>query len=171
MTSTSTTRRARASSAAKTKVKAKTSSAAKAATLLPKRALLDVRGLLDKLKLPGVDVGGLIDSRRKDIEALLAANEQAYRGFEAVTRRQGEMLAEAMKQLTASAKETFATQGASERTARVASLAQEAFGRALANMKEIAELSARSQKQVVDTLNKRLHDGIEEISGRLQPKP
>jgi len=38
-------------------------------------------------------------------------------------------------------------------------------------MKEIAEMSAQSQQQVVDTLKKRLRESIDEIGGRLKPTP
>jgi phasin family protein len=166
-TRTSAAKTSRASAAAKKK----SSHVAKVATAAPKAPLLDLRGILDKMKLPGVNVSGLIDSRRKDVAALLAANKQAYRGFEAVARRQREMLAEAMKGLRANAKETLATPGVSKRGAGIAEHVQEAFATALANMKEIAEMSARSQQEVVDTLKKRLRESIDEIGGRLKPTP
>lgn len=120
--------------------------------------------LLGKLKLPEVNLAGFTDSRRKDVEALVAANEMAYRGFEAVTRRQVEMLSEALRALKESATETRATQGAKERTTLVISEAQNAVTQALANMKELAEMSAKSQQQVMDTLSKRLREGISEIT-------
>lgn len=156
----STRRSARPRAAAKTNGKDTTSAGAKT-------PLLDLRKLLEKLKLPELNVGGLIDSRRKDIEALMAANEQVYRGFEAVARRQAAMLSEAMKGLKRDARDTMAADGARARAGRAAELAKEAFGQALANMKELAELSARSQQQVIDTLNKRLRESLSEAGGRL----
>lgn len=157
----------RPKTAAKASAKAAVAVAAPAA---PKWPQLDLRKLLERLKLPGIDVSGLIDSRRKDVEALLFANEQAYRGFEAVVRRQGEMLAQAMKGIQAGAKDTLVTKGAVARAQSAASLAQQAFGQALADMKEIAELSAGSQKRVVETLNKRLRESISEVGDRLKAK-
>lgn len=162
--STKTTRRA-APARATSKAPRGDGDATKTAT-----PLLDVRGLLEKLKLPKLDVSGLIDSRRKDVEALLAANEQAYRGFEAVTRRQAEMLAQAMKGLKHNAKDTMDASGARARVGLVAEQVQQAFGQALADMKELAELSARSQQQVVDTLNKRLRESFSEVSSRVAGK-
>lgn len=138
-----------------------------AETATERKPLLDVRALLEKIKLPGVDVSSLIDSRRKDVEALLAANEQAYRGIEALTRRQTEMLSDAMKGLSAGAKDTLQAKGATERAQRVAVHAQQALGQALADMRELAEMSARSQAQVMETLNKRLREGIDEIGERI----
>lgn len=132
---------------------------------------LDVPALLDKLKLPGFDVAGLLESRNKDLQALLAASEQAWRGAEAVMRRQGEMLAEAMKLVGENTRETLAAKDAKTRVDHIGSHARAAFGRALADLKELAELSARSQQQVVDTLNKRLRDGIGEATRQRTPQP
>ena len=134
----------------------------------PKASALDIRGMLEKLKLPGVDVAGLVDSRRQDIEALIAANKKAYSGFEAVTRRQREMLAEAMKELQDNAKATLAADGAKKRVSLVAEHAKKALDQALADMKEIAELSATSQKHVMDTLTKRLRESLSETGKRLK---
>lgn len=166
-TSSTGTNSTRTSAAAKAAAK---STAEDAKTASPKFPMPDLAGLLGKLKLPGLDVEGLIDSRRKDVEALLAANEQAYRGFEAVTRRQGEMLVEAMKGLKGNAKQAVAAEGLSDRASLVATQAKEAFGQALSNMKEIAELSARSQQQVVQTLNQRLRESLSETGERLGTK-
>jgi phasin family protein len=141
-----------------------------AAIARPKASALDIRGMLEKLKLPGVDVAGLVDSRRQDIEALIAANKKAYSGFEAVTRRQREMFAEAMKELQGNAKATLAANGVKERANLVAEHAKKAFGQALADMKEIAEMSATSQKQVMDTLTKRLRESLSETGNRLKRK-
>jgi phasin family protein len=136
----------------------------------PKTPPLDLRAMLDKLRLPGVDVASLVESRRKDIQALLAANEQAWRGLEAVTRRQGEMLSAAMGGLRENVTEALGTEGTVARVGTVAAHAQAAFDKALADMKELAELSARSQQQVVDTLNKRLREGIGEVGARIGRK-
>lgn len=133
-------------------------------------ALLDISGALNQLKLPGIDISALIESRRKDVEAVLAANEQAYRGLEAVAKRQREMLTEAMKSLRSGAQETLTTPGAAAKAGRIAGQAQQALGQALADMKELAELSARSQQQVVQTLGKRLREGINEASTQLAGK-
>lgn len=130
---------------------------------------LDIPALLENLRLPGIDVAGLVESRQKDLQALRAANEQAWRGVEAVLRRQGEMLAEAMKQVGENARETMDAKGAKARIGHVGTHARTVFGRVLADMKELAELSARSQQQVVDTLNKRLRDGIGETARQLNP--
>ncbi len=156
---------ARPSAAAKASAKAR----AVDATLVNPGGL-DLRAMLERLRLPGLDASGLIESRRKDVKALLAANERAYSGFESVVRRQGEMLAKAMKQLEADTRETFDAQNAGERVSTVSRQAQKAFGQALADMKELAELSVSSNKLVLQALGQRLREGVDESKKRLAPK-
>lgn len=130
----------------------------------------DIRALLDRLSLPGVDVQALLESRRKDVEALVAANQRAYQGFEALTRRQAEILAEAMQVWQAGTREVLATTGAPEKANRSAGRAQQAFGEALASMRELAELAAKSHEDVVRILNKRVHEGLDELREQLKTR-
>lgn len=43
---------------------------------------MDVSHLLEQFKVPGVDVSAILEARRKDIEALVTANRQAYEGMQ-----------------------------------------------------------------------------------------
>ena len=64
----------------------------------------------------------------------------------------------------------LAKKGSSARAGDLAGQAKQAFGTALANMKEIAELYTKSQQQVLATLGKRLRDSLEERGQRLGRK-
>ena len=47
----------------------------------------DIKKLIDKYQLPGVDVAALVDWQRKDMEALAEANRQAFEGIKALIDR------------------------------------------------------------------------------------
>lgn len=131
---------------------------------------LDIRTMLEKLKLPGVDVPSLIEARRKDIDTLLAANEQAYLGLQALTCRQTEILSEAMQRWHEATKEVLAASDAPDRVNRSGKLAQQAFGQALVNMREIAEMAAKSHEQAIAILNKRFQEGLEGLRAQVIKK-
>ncbi len=137
------------------------------ASKLPK---LDLRALLEKLRLPGVDTQKLIEGRRKDIEALMAANERAFTAIEALTRKQGELLSDVMKEWQANAKDVVAPTTVIEKINQTATHAQRAFTHALTNMKEMAEIAARSNQDVLDILNKRYKEGVEEFRSSIRTK-
>jgi len=122
---------------------------------------LDLQAALEKLKLPGVNTQALLDSGRKDIEALLAANERVFTGVEALSRKQADLLVDIMKEWQASAKDAIAKGSASEKINHAASHAQRAFTHALANMKDMADIAAKSHEDVLSILNKRYQEGIE----------
>jgi len=151
----------------------KPAATAKPKATTPKKAApasFDVRAILEKAKLPNIDLGGLIDARRRDIEALLEANAQAYRGLEALNRRQAEILADTMKHLRAGAKEFLAEGGAANKAGKAAELTQRAFGQALANMKEVAETAVKSQEEAMRVLKKRHDERLGEFQKLMTPK-
>jgi hypothetical protein len=59
--------------------------------------LNDLKKLIEKFQLPGVDVAALVEWQRKDMEALAEANRQASEGIRLVERR-NEILQETLAQ-------------------------------------------------------------------------
>ncbi len=56
--------------------------------------LNDLKKLIEKFQLPGVDVAALVEWQRKDMEALAEANRQASEGIKALVERRNEILQE-----------------------------------------------------------------------------
>lgn len=133
--------------------------------------LPDFTQMLKGLSLPGVDVNALVASRRKDIEALVAANQRAQDGFKALVQRQTEILQEVMR------KAQPGTQGGgnlgqslTDAATRQAETAKQAFEQALGNMRELAEMATASQTQAFEVIQKRVKESVEETRQLLQPK-
>ena len=127
----------------------------------------DLRRLLEGLKLPGIDVQGLLESRGKDVEALLAANRKAMEGYQELARKQAELLAEAMRELQDGAREVLSPAAAPETLSRAATRAQKAFTQALADMRTLAEMAASSHQEVMSIVNQRIADGLRELRASL----
>lgn len=133
-----------------------------------KRPKLDLQATLEKLKLPGLDAKALIESGRKDIEALLAANERVYTGAEALSHKQAELLLDIMREWQAGAKDVISKGSASDKVNQVTQHAQRAFTQALANMKEMADIAAKSHEDVLGILNRRYQENVEEFRKSLR---
>lgn len=131
---------------------------------------LDLQALLERFKLPGINADALIESRRKDIEALLAANERVFNGIEALSQKQIELLADVMKEWQESAKEAVAKSSGTDKVNQAVAHAQHAFSHALANMKDMADIAAKSHEDVLAILTKRYRDGVEEFRNSLQKR-
>ena len=116
----------------------------------------DFTKLMSQFQLPGVDFATPVDRERKNIEALAKANRIALEGWQRLVRRQAEMLQETMKKVVADASQQDAKK-------KRADLAKEGFEKALANMRELAEITTQSQKEAFDVVRKRIEENVEGI--------
>ena len=116
----------------------------------------DFTKLMSQFRLPGVDFAALVDRERKNIEALAEANRIAFEGWQALVRRQAEILQETMKKVVTNA-------GQEDAVKKRADLAKEGFEKALANMRELAEMATKSQKEAFEVVRKRIEENVEGI--------
>src|SRR5467141_2235861 len=105
--------------------------------------VFDFTKLMSQFRLPGVDFAALVDRERRNIEALAKANRIAFEGWQRLVRRQAEILQETIKEVVANA-------GQQDAIKRRTDLAKEGFEKALANMRELAEMATKSQKEAFD---------------------
>jgi phasin family protein len=131
---------------------------------------MDVNQLLEQFKVPGLDVGAIMEARRKDIEALVAANRRAYEGMQLLAHRQAEMFQVAMDEWQAATKDVMGAPSPGAGAAKQAELGQQAFARALANMRELAEMATQSQSQAWEVVSRRFHENLEELKKLMLPK-
>ena len=129
----------------------------------------DIAKILEQLKVPGIDMHALIEARRKDVEALTQANQMAYESMQALARREAEILQQTMSEWQA-AMAAMAGKNPAEMASKGTELATQAFGKALANMRELAEMASKSQVQAYEVLNRRFQENLEELRKMLQPK-
>ena len=118
--------------------------------------VFDFTKLMSQFRLPGVDFAALVDRERRNIEALAKANRIAFEGWQRLVRRQAEILQETMKEVVANA-------GQQDAIKRRTDLAKEGFEKALANMRELAEMATKSQKEAFDVVRKRIQENVEGI--------
>ncbi len=126
----------------------------------------DLAKLFEHFKVPGVDVSAMVESGRKDMEALVEANKAAFQGVQALALKQKEMLAEAMRKIEEYAKHA----GASSASARQTEMARDAYHKVLADMKELAEIVRKSQAQAMTQVTDRAIEHLQELKRMIQPK-
>jgi phasin family protein len=131
---------------------------------------MDINKMMEQFKLPGVDVEKLLEARRKDIEAVVAANKHAYEGMQALVQRQTEILQDTMKEWQTVAKDMMSSNKPAEVAAKQAQLAQTAFSKALENMRELADMASKSQAQAYEVVKQRVQENMEELKKYQWPK-
>ncbi|WP_084777337.1 phasin family protein [Bradyrhizobium sp.] len=115
----------------------------------------DLTELMSQFRLPGVDFAALVDREQKNIQALAEANRIAFEGSHRLIHRQAEILLETMKKVIADA-------GRVDAMSRM-ELAQEGFEKALANMRELAEMGSKYQREAFEVVRKRIEENMEGI--------
>ena len=130
----------------------------------------DVTKMFEQFKVPGLDMAQIIESRRKDMEALTEANKAAYEAMQALGRKQTELLTQAMQGIQESAKGLAAGGAGAPNPAKQTELVQGACQKALGDMKELAEMARKSQVDAMAIITQRATQSMEEMKKLMQPK-
>lgn len=129
-------------------------------------AIVKAVRLLENLRLRGA-AAKLVASRRKDLEAIVAANRTSFEGIQAVVKRQTELLKERIGEWRAVAK-VMTLAGPKESFAQLDELTKQSFRMSLANIRELAELSVKTQTEAVDLVRSRIRQSVAEIDALLE---
>lgn len=123
----------------------------------------DLTKAFTNLNIPGLDVQGLLEAQRKNIEALAEANRLAMEGMQAVARRETEILTQAMSEAQKASATVRSASGPREIAAAQVDIAKEAFEKAIMNMRELAEMVQKSNVEACNIINRRVAMSLEEI--------
>ncbi len=152
----------------------KASAAPKATRSNPAQDLQDAmtkpfKGMTERLQNLNVSgaAGALLDSGRKDLQALVQANEKSYKGLQAVVQRQTELLKSSIGEWQGVVK-SLPGKDPKEGFAQLDEMGKTAFKRALDDMKELADLAAKSQADAFNLVRDRINDNVEQARKMLQ---
>jgi len=127
--------------------------------------VVDLNKMMDQLKLPNIDLQAIMEGRRKDLEAIVKANEVALNGIKSVADKQAEMLQTVLGEIGTKLK-SMAQDGSP--SAKATEMAQQTIEKALGAMRTLAEANGQSQAQVLDVINTRVQQSIDEIRKTLK---
>ncbi len=129
----------------------------------PGKMVEKVTSLVQSMRVPGVDVQSLVDSQKRNIEAVTTANRVVVEGLQKVAKRQAEILQETMNE-TSKAIDALSKAGSPQDVAAMqADLAKGTFERGLANLRELADMVAAANQNAQDTINARISASFDEI--------
>ncbi|MFM0295578.1 TIGR01841 family phasin [Paraburkholderia sp. RL17-383-BIF-A] len=130
--------------------------------------IADMTRMMQEFKIPGFDMAPIIESRRKDMAALVEASEAAQLAMQALVRRQTEIVTEAMAGIQESAKALGAGGAHASDPGRQAALLNDAYQKSLADMKELAEMARKSQVDAMAIITKRGTESLAETRKLMQ---
>lgn len=126
----------------------------------------DLGKLIEKFKLPGIDIAAIVESQRTDMEALAEANREAYEGIKTLAKRRNEILQEALAQWQEAMKDATGKDALTNGAETVKQSVQQA----VANFRELAEIEAQSRGKAWKVVQDRFQENVANLQKLLQPK-
>ncbi|MBR0825602.1 TIGR01841 family phasin [Bradyrhizobium manausense] len=113
--------------------------------------------LAETFKIPGVNIDTLMESHRKNVEAMSKASQLTAEGAAAISQRQLEILRATSEQLTTALRDMkLSSQQQGE-------FARKAFETALASTRELAEMTVKSNTEVFNVVKQRMTEDFEQM--------
>jgi len=123
---------------------------------------------LQQLKLSGA-AGAIAANGRKDLEALMKANQKSYQGLQAVVQRQTEMLRDSIAAWQGTVK-SMPGNDPKENIAKLDAMGRAAFKQALDDIRELADMAAQSQAEAFEIVRGRIASNVDEVKKLLRTK-
>jgi phasin family protein len=118
---------------------------------------------MEGMKLPGIDAHALLESQRKNIDALLQATQIAAEGARTVSQRQAEILQEAFRETERMIQDLRSSGQPQDAIAKQSELVRRAFESALSNARELAQMIERSNTEAFNVMRRRMNENLDEI--------
>jgi phasin family protein len=129
----------------------------------PTKMVGQFSSMMTNYKVPGLDVAALVESQKKNVEALTSANRLVFEGMQAIAKRQAEILQETMNEASKAIDALAKAGSPQEVAAKQAELAKVAFERALSNMRELADMVTKANEAASGKINDRIAATLDEI--------
>lgn len=136
------------------------------AELYPGKLMEHLAKTVGHYPLPGINIDTLLQSNRKNIEALGAANRLIFENAETVMRRQGEILQQTLEEASDAFKALSNADTPQDLATKQGELFRQIFLRTLEDMREVAHMTTQSSRQALEAINERVHENVEEVEAR-----
>jgi phasin family protein len=132
----------------------------------------DMTKYFSSLKLPAMpEVAALMETHKKNLAALAAANKLVFEGAQAITQRQVELIRRQVTDVTEAAKMLTAPGDSRDRAVRQAELMKHAYEKSVADLKEVEDLLRKSSTEALDLVHHRFVEALDEVRAAVEKGP
>ncbi|MCE9522552.1 MAG: phasin family protein [Alphaproteobacteria bacterium] len=117
----------------------------------------------DRFSVPGIDTSALMESQKKNFDALVKANQKAAEGYQNLMRRQAEIMTETMQAIQESVGDLMKANEGKDVPKKQAELVEKTIGRAFKHMKELAQLTIDANGDAFKVMQDRAKESISEM--------
>jgi phasin family protein len=135
------------------------------------KTILDMFADMSKqMRMPQIDYEALLESHRKNIDAMQRSAAVLAEGGRAVFAKQQEILSEVMQETRQLIADFRPTGSAQEVAAKQADLARRAFEATVKNTKDIAELIQKSSSEAPKIIFERMRESVAEARAAIESR-
>lgn len=128
----------------------------------------DFAKVADQFQMPGLDAQALVEYQKRNLEAFASANKVALEGFQAVIRRQAEIVRKNVEDASKALSDLNAAETPQDKLVKQVELAQEAYEAAVANLKELTEMYSKSNGEAANLISSRVTESFGEFTGEVK---
>jgi len=121
------------------------------------------QGFWTRFNVPGMDTSALMESQKKNFDALINANRKAAEGYQNLMRRQGEIMTETMQAIQDAVADLMKANDGKELPKKQADLVEKTIARALKHMRELAELTISANSDAFKVIQDRAKESVGEM--------
>jgi phasin family protein len=115
------------------------------------------------LKMPGLDPEAIMDAQKKNMDALVRANQAAAAGYQDLFKKQVAIFEETMAEAQKHMKGFDTTRLDADSAKAQGELARTAFERALSNMQMLAETAQKANTEAYEIVSARIQESMAEL--------
>ena len=115
------------------------------------------------MNMPGLDADTIVEAQKKNMDALVAANQAAAAGYQDLFKKQVAIFEETMAEAQKHLKAFDSTKLDAEAAKAQAELARAAFEKALANMQVLAEAAQKANAEAYEIVSARIQESLAEL--------
>jgi phasin family protein len=130
----------------------------------------DLTRMIAQFTLPGVDMSAIVESRRKDMDALMVANKATLDSMHELATKQADIFAQAMQSAQDGIQSLVKGGVGAPDPVKQAEVARKAYEKAVAGMSELAQMARKAQTDAMAAIGARAQQSVEEMKMVAQPK-
>lgn len=116
------------------------------------------------------EVTALVETQKRNLAALAAANKLIFEGAQAITQRQVEVVRRQVTDATEAARVLATTIDPKDRAARQAELVKTAYEKSVSDLKEVEDLLRKSSAEALGLVHARILEAVDEVKAVVEKK-
>lgn len=114
------------------------------------------------------DMGSVLETQRKNIQAVADAQQLAFENLQAIAQRQSEILSQILEDNASLAQQIMAEGTPEEKMAKNADLFKKVYERSIKSLKELSDMVGKSNDEASKIINQRVTASMTEIKSALE---